>query len=153
MFLTVYHDGGDVVAFDIVEHYDVDGGSLGFVLLSYLGVSEEFQGLGLGSSILSSLVSRFAHKNFLLEAESRQARWYSKNGFVAFPISYASPSFECDSSVPMSLMVYSVERRDALFSLGTMVGVVTSLYRHGYGLAENDRRLVDVLCSVRAEFL
>ena len=80
-----------------------------YSLLWYLGVSSKKQGLGLGSIILNDLIKDFKKESLiprlLLEAETRQAKWYTKHDFLTIDYDYNYPNFTDDGQTPSKLMV------------------------------------------------
>jgi N-acetylglutamate synthase-like GNAT family acetyltransferase len=86
----------------------VDSLDNNFTLIWYLGVSKEKQGLGIGSIFLNLIIDDFNNNSkqprLIVEAESQQANWYSKKGFLNFDYNYKYPNFSDSLMSPTSLM-------------------------------------------------
>lgn len=82
--------------------------SVRYSLLWYIGVREASQGAGVGTRILRGIKDNIAKDDsydfLILEAEERQSKWYSKNGFEFCDVNYHYPSFTDDRLIFSHLM-------------------------------------------------
>lgn len=137
-----------VVGFSIVSNSSKNN----YSLLWYLGVSPEFQGQGLGTDVLHTIINDYkltsSQPRLMLEAEPRQAKWYAKNGFSKIEHDYHFPTFNDDTMSPTSLMTIE---KGKIIKKENFKEILSELYTGVYGAKSNEERIIKELASVTTD--
>lgn len=143
MLSYISHD--EVIGFyilDINQQFD-------YVLFSFLAIKKSWQKRGLGTKLSLHAINYFQlslQENFLLtEAKERQAKLYKKLEFSTIKLEYLAPLFDSDKSIAMNLML--IEKKKRLNSL-ILKNIIKDMFYRGYGLEENDKRVLEQLNKV-----
>ncbi|MDF1877868.1 GNAT family N-acetyltransferase, partial [Sulfurimonas sp. SAG-AH-194-L11] len=142
--MFAYKEDEEIVGFYIL---DINT-TLDYTLFSFLAIKESHRGQGLGSKLVLHAVEYF-HSSIkcdwlFIEAEERQAKLYARLGFKPLNIDYRVPAFNSQKSIKMSLMLIEEKSIDSL----SLHPIIKDIFIRGYGLKENDIRLINQLKSV-----
>jgi ribosomal protein S18 acetylase RimI-like enzyme len=112
-----------------------------YACLCFLAVADRYQGRGIGTKLCRDAIARF-HDEYrldwlLIEAEERQAIFYSKLGFKRVDIPYNAPKFDETGSVPMHLMLISSGIDKKTIDGACLTEMIRHVFITGYK-ADND---------------
>ena len=139
-FCVVAFEGGELAGSYICDANQ----ELRFLLLSYVFVDEKHRGKGIGAQLCTHLKQFLAmHQQrfdwLLLETEEHNIEFYRRLGYKKVDIDYLSPHFDSQDSTPMTLMLVGNSEHQLTQSM--LVGIITNIFLHGYGLTKHSERL------------
>lgn len=152
-------NNGNYRCIALVDKHNVVGVTLtdvypnaGYILLSYLMVSESFQGNQYGKQLTHEVREYFTsldsnYRWMLIEAEEKVVRFYLKLGFKKLPIQYLSPHFDDEFSTPMHLL-YLPKNDSDMPDKKELKKLITHIYTASYNLPMSDPRLEQQLVMI-----
>jgi len=123
---------------------------LEYVLFLFLCTKESVRGRGLGTQLCLDAIRYFnescKEKWLLIEAKRRQEKLYKKLGFKTLEIEYNVPAFNSSLSIKMALMLIQKEKD---LDKETLRKIITDNFVRGYGVEEDDPRLLTQLLNIK----
>lgn len=120
-----------------------------FVVFTFLAVTEQSRGQGIGSLLCQHAIKTFYHLHktwLIIEAEDKPALFYQKLGFKKIAIDYVIPKYDdANEGIAMHLMAISEQKT---IDNTMLSNIIINMFTEGYLLERNDPRLIQQLAKL-----
>jgi N-acetylglutamate synthase-like GNAT family acetyltransferase len=121
---------------------------INYMVLTFLGVREEFWHQGIGTQLLKHSIDIFQKSSidfFFIEADEAPSKIYLKHGFDYIDIEYRIPCYDSKKTKKTNLMVMIKNKK---LTNKKLKEVIKDMFIYGYMLEKDDKRLSSLLSSL-----